>query len=73
MAGSIGFNYAFGLRLARPDAGRRLLALGIGANLILLGYFKYAGFLADNLTAITGGGPRLEGIVLPLAISFFTF
>ena len=73
LVGSIGFNYIFGLWLSRPGSTRLLLALGIGANLGLLGYFKYAGFFVANFGTVAGNGPTLEGIVLPLAISFFTF
>ena len=73
LVGSIGFNYIFRLWLSRPGSARLLLALGIGANLGLLGYFKYAGFFVANFGAVSGNGPTVEGIVLPLAISFFTF
>ena len=72
IGGSIGVNYIFGTWLSRRGSGRWLLALGIGANLGLLGYFKYAGFATESLGSVVGGVPRIEGIVLPLAISFFT-
>ena len=50
-------------------AGDYVLA---GANLLLLGWFKYAGFLSANLSRL---GVRLDlpPIVLPIGISFFTF
>ena len=73
LGASIAFNYLAGLGLGRPGPSRLLLAVGIAANLALLGYFKYAGFLTDSISSVSGGFPRLEGIVLPLAISFFTF
>ena len=50
-----------------------LLAAGVTINLLLLGYYKYTNFLLDALGH--AGGPvfqRLD-IMLPLAISFFTF
>ena len=72
LAGSMGFNYIFGLLLSRPGSSRLLLATGIGANLAILGYFKYSGFLAESVGALIGDAPGFEGIVLPLAISFFT-
>ena len=50
-----------------------LLASGIAVNLGLLGYFKYANFFVDNLNALAGSSHTLEAIILPLAISFFTF
>jgi Predicted membrane protein involved in D-alanine export len=38
-----------------------------------LGYYKYTNFAFDILNSITGADYHLEKIVLPLAISFFTF
>jgi len=62
-------------RAAGPSARRRvaLLSVGVSFNLALLGYYKYADFLVANLAQLTGQPPHLPGIVLPLAISFFTF
>ncbi len=73
--GSIVFNYFVGLQLKRGTGrlGNWILAFGISANLCLLGYFKYAGFFADNLNRFAGAGFDLGTIALPLAISFFTF
>ena len=42
-------------------------------NLALIGYFKYAGFFVSTVAALSGAEWRIEAIVLPLAISFFTF
>ncbi len=56
--------------------GRRarwLLAAGVSFNLGLLFYYKYFDFFIANLDAATGLGLALHYIVLPLAISFFTF
>jgi len=49
------------------------LGVGIAINLTLLGYFKYANFFVDNINYLTGSTLYLETIVLPIAISFFTF
>jgi D-alanyl-lipoteichoic acid acyltransferase DltB (MBOAT superfamily) len=74
---SILVNYGIGTLLGRADLkpGHRkaLLILGITFNLCLLGYFKYANFFVDNLNSLSGAHIQLERIVLPLAISFFTF
>ena len=70
---SIAFNFSLGAWIQRQDNPRPLLTFGIVANLGLLGYFKYANFFVDNLNAVSGSSFRLEPIVLPLAISFFTF
>lgn len=84
--GSILVNYAIGTGLAqahpkgegavhpRLHVNRRMvLAIGIAANLALLGYFKYTDFFLGNLNAALGTTFALPHIVLPLAISFFTF
>ena len=66
------FNFQIGQRLlANPR--RWLLAFGIGVDLAVLGYFKYANFLIDNANQLTGTHWSIGQIVLPLAISFFTF
>lgn len=78
---SILFNYGIGTRLTRRASGpgstaarrRPLLALGITVNLGLLAYFKYRNFLVDTVAAATGADWSLPHLVLPLAISFFTF
>ncbi|MBT3510179.1 MAG: MBOAT family protein [Nitrospina sp.] len=69
---SILWNYAVGIYLSRKTSKVALFA-GVAGNLALLGYFKYANFFVDNINALTGGGIVLERIILPLAISFFTF
>jgi len=79
LLGSILFNYAIGYSLAHSagaaGASNRkiVLAFGIAGNLALLGYYKYANFLVDNLNLLLGSDYVLAGIILPLGISFFTF
>lgn len=73
---SISVNYAIGRQLSvhrKSATGNRLLLLGILGNLLTLGYFKYTGFALANLNALFGTQFHDPGIVLPLAISFFTF
>ncbi|MEL6919561.1 MAG: MBOAT family O-acyltransferase [Pseudomonadota bacterium] len=67
-------NYLFGLWIerVRETGPGRVLALGVIANLAVLGWFKYANFFVDNVNAL-GGSFHLERIILPLAISFYTF
>src|SRR5258706_4857873 len=74
LVGSILANYALGRRIqslapAQRRAATALTVAGIVANLALLAYFKYAHFLA----AVVGLGGSFGSIVLPLAISFYTF
>ncbi len=76
LLGSIAGNFACSvwlLRTAAPSSRRRILIAGITGNLCLLFWFKYAGFVSRQLVAATGWGPALDGIVLPIGISFFTF
>ena len=73
---SILFNYAFGRMLSsgeKPNIRKYLLWVGVLTNLGFLGYFKYANFFVDQLNWATNSNFHLEKILLPLAISFFTF
>ncbi|MBY6241027.1 MBOAT family protein [Methylosinus sp. Sm6] len=58
-------------------AGGLWLALGVAANLGVLVYFKYAGFLVGNLDALMRGfgapGLALPAIALPIGVSFIVF
>lgn len=78
--GSITFNYAFGMWIAKAGGRhdeqgnkKRLLIVAITANLLLLGYYKYANFFLGNIGAATNASLTLGEIILPLGISFFTF
>lgn len=69
---SISVNYVFGRFLVRPS-DKMFLTLGITFNLGLLIVFKYADFITVNINAIAAEALPLPGLILPLAISFFTF
>jgi len=72
---SILFNFTCGKYLSDRQASNRrwILPLGICFNVCLLAYFKYADFILDNLNMALGLSLPAAKIVLPLAISFFTF
>jgi alginate O-acetyltransferase complex protein AlgI len=76
---SIAFNYMFGVVIAGASVGgaqrkrTRALVIAIGANLLLLGYYKYANFFLVTANTLAGADLALARIVLPLGISFFTF
>ena len=72
LAGSMIFNYALGGYLVRRR-NRALLIFGVAANVLLLGYYKYTGFLVQAVDQAAGLDWTIPNIVLPLAISFFTF
>ena len=73
---SVAFNYLIGLVLIsyRLRSAPRLavLAAGVSGDLLVLAYFKYAGFLAANLNALFATGLTVN-ILLPVGISFYTF
>lgn len=71
-------NYVFGYLIDRAgeDAKKKKRALvwGVILNLAVLGFFKYADFLLENLGAIPFlGFIKPIGIQLPVGISFYTF
>lgn len=71
---SAALNYTAGLCIARSGANRKAwLWLGVSANLLLLAWFKYSGFLGDAFNTAFHARLPVPEIVLPLGISFFTF
>ena len=74
---SILINYLFGLkinkRLQNNISAKFSFVLGIAVNLFLLGFFKYADFLIDNLNGFLSLGIGRLNLPLPLGISFYTF
>ncbi len=68
MLGDILLNYVCGRWIMaereKGRTGQRALVTGIVLNLLLLGYFKYAGFLFGGL---------LPEVPLPIGISFYVF
>ena len=76
IGGSILFNFFLGLKIhsLTPSVSKKfLLFLGVFFNLSLLAYFKYANFFVDNLEIFLNTSIEWQEIVLPIAISFFTF
>ena len=74
-------SFTFGLLIHRSEGEklrRLLLLLTVGADLALLGVFKYGNFFLDNIEAAAAllGMPVQLGAVpaeLPVGISFYTF
>jgi D-alanyl-lipoteichoic acid acyltransferase DltB (MBOAT superfamily) len=76
--GSMLFNYVLGNSLSNEQEHNRvskkvLLSIGVVANVLLLGYFKYADFFIQNVNYLTNANIPTLNLALPLAISFFTF
>ncbi|WP_079506624.1 MBOAT family O-acyltransferase [Mesobacillus jeotgali] len=74
---SILMNYVFALIVdAKREHGtavKWVMSIMVLANLLLLGVFKYANFIVDNLNALIGTTIEIPSIPLPIGISFFTF
>ncbi|MDE2441466.1 MAG: MBOAT family protein, partial [Betaproteobacteria bacterium] len=73
---SICANYVVGGYIAQHAAsviGRRALAIAVTANLMLIGYYKYADFFLSSANTILGTEWPILHIILPIGISFFTF
>jgi alginate O-acetyltransferase complex protein AlgI len=62
-----------GLLASQNRRRRAMVVTGIVVNLLLLGYFKYATFLADNFSLLVATNLKFDKIVLPIGISLFTF
>ena len=78
IVGSMLFNYIVGKVLIKDNeqkwVNRKIfLTIGITANITLLSYFKYTDFFITNLNVVASSNVPLLNLVLPLAISFFTF
>jgi len=69
---SVLFNFVIGEKL-RGGGSRSWLIAGVAGNVILLGYYKYSGFLAEVISDAAGLSWTVPSVILPLAISFFTF
>jgi alginate O-acetyltransferase complex protein AlgI len=76
MLGSIAFNYRMAILVARHRS-KRLLGVAVAVNLIVLGVFKYANFVAGNVNALMlalNAEPfPVPQVLLPIGISFYTF
>ena len=77
LLGSIVVNYRLARRVGdeRVDtrSRRRLMAWGVVANVGALAWFKYLDFVLRSTLGTLGYEVEPSGIMIPLAISFFTF
>lgn len=71
------FDYANGLLIERfrlRKAVARTVFIGsLCGNLAILGFFKYAGFVVDNLNALFHLQLQAADLPLPVGLSFYTF
>ncbi len=75
MIASSVINYVSARFAVKKDGSGNKAAVVIAViiNLGLLAVFKYAGFFAESLSAVTGLSVPVPQITLPIGISFFTF
>lgn len=57
----------------KEKSKKALLVLTVIINLLIIGFFKYTGFLLSNISAIFGVPEKTPEILLPIGISFYTF
>jgi D-alanyl-lipoteichoic acid acyltransferase DltB (MBOAT superfamily) len=69
---SILFNFYIA-KLIFHYSSKTLTIFAVSINLISIIYFKYANFFVDNIELLVVQGWQLDEVLLPLAISFFTF
>lgn len=73
------FNYFSGLQMAaqkkadNPMGAKRTLITSVVVNVLLLGFFKYWGFLLENINAVFGASFSSRPLPMPIGVSFFTF
>ena len=73
------FNYFSGMQIAaqKQEGNEKMakfaLISAVTADLLLLGFFKYWGFLLDNINGLLGTSLAAPQATMPLGVSFFTF
>ena len=71
------FNYYMGKEIGsqteKDPSRKHNLIFAIVINLLILGFFKYWGFLLDTISGITGLTINYPELALPIGLSFYTF
>lgn len=74
LASLLGYVFALGIERYRGTGmAKTLYIAAVVINIALLGFFKYAGFLVENLNALMPLNLPVPDVKLPIGISFFTF
>lgn len=70
-------NYYSALQIGRAQekgkSGKASMLFALVMNLLILGFFKYFGFLMDTFNSLTGMNVHYTALSLPIGISFYTF
>ena len=71
------FNFFTGLQLEalkeKEKTRKLVLWSAVAVDVLLLGFFKYRGFLVENINALLKTGITVSNTAMPLGVSFFTF
>lgn len=74
---SVAFNFYSARLIDRSKSRNTVIAAAVVVNLLILAFFKYGNFIADNLDLLlapAGISPiALRPVPLPIGISFYTF
>lgn len=74
---SIALNYVCGINLGEKEDDltekKKSLIFAVVVNLLILGFFKYYGFLVDSINSILPVNLPYRELPLPIGISFYTF
>ncbi len=79
LVGLVLVNYLYGILIGRSlDRNRTLssrihMGCAVAINVLVLGFYKYLGFFAENFRAVTHLPLEWTQLALPLGISYFTF
>ncbi|MFT4981893.1 MAG: alginate O-acetyltransferase complex protein AlgI [Bacteroidia bacterium] len=78
LLGSILLNFLLAKRLQKSNSSIAWLQIGIALNVLILLFFKYSGFIAENIVSLLEACSvsvtiKPIKVRLPLGISFFTF
>ncbi len=65
-------NYIFSILISKKSK-KLYLVICIIINILILGIFKYADFIIDNINLILKTNLKMLNLSLPIGISFFTF
>ena len=71
------FNFFTGLQLdalkEKEKTRKMVLISAVAVDVLLLGFFKYRGFLVENINTLLKTGFTVSNTAMPLGVSFFTF
>lgn len=79
MLASLLFNYLSGLEIDKQKtcgntrSAKITLISTVIVNLLLLCFYKYYGFLLENISSVIGVPLRAQQLPVPIGLSFFTF